>query len=80
MSMYDAVLTSKGLGAHVRLNGINIRRLEPLEDTLRIMMEAGFDDETADRSLASLDTLTSDSAQVRILARRSTGYPQVSEV
>lgn len=80
MSMYEAVLTSKGLGAYVRLNGIDIGQLEPVEETLRIMMQAGFDDETAARSLASLATLASASARERILARRSTGHPQVSEV
>lgn len=80
MSMYDAVLTSQGLGAYLRLNGINIRQLEPVEETLRIMMAAGFDDETAARSLASLATLASASARERILAGRSTGHPQVSEV
>lgn len=80
LSMYDAVLTTKGLGAYVRLNGIDIRQLESVEETLRIMMKAGFDDETAARSLATLATLASASARERILARRSTGHPQVSEV
>lgn len=80
MSMYDAVLTSQGLGAYLRLNGIDIRQLEPVEETLRIMMDAGFDDETAARSLASLATLASASARERILAGRSTGHPQVPEV
>lgn len=80
VSMYDAVLTPRGLGAYLRLNAIDIRQLEPVEDTLRIMMEAGFDDETAARSLAALASLASASARERILARRSTGHPQVSEV
>jgi AcrR family transcriptional regulator len=79
-SMYDAVLAAKGLGAYVRLDRTDIALLEPVEETLHIMIDAGFDDETAARSLAALATLAAGTARERILAQRPAGHPQVPEL
>lgn len=79
-SMHDAVLEAEGLGAYVRLSAADIALLEPVEQALRTMMEAGFDDESAARSLATLATLAAAVAREKILAQRPAGHPQVSEV
>lgn len=80
LSMHQAVLEAQGLGQYVRLGGSDIALLEPVEQSLSIMLEAGFDDETAARSLAALATLASASARERLLAQRPSGHPQVPEV
>ncbi|WP_081913695.1 TetR/AcrR family transcriptional regulator C-terminal domain-containing protein [Glycomyces sp. NRRL B-16210] len=80
LSMHDAVLAARGLGAYVRLDGTDIALLEPVEETLRIMIDAGLDDETAARGLAALATLAGGIARERVLAQRPTGHPQVPEI
>ncbi|KDA06401.1 hypothetical protein DC31_11225 [Microbacterium sp. CH12i] len=80
LSMHDAVLASKGLGVYIRLTSANVALLEPVEDTLRIMIAAGFDDETAASSLAALATLAGAIARERLVAERSSGHPQLPEL
>jgi TetR/AcrR family transcriptional regulator, tetracycline repressor protein len=77
VSMYEAVLSSGRLGTYVRFRSIDVALLEPVEQTLRIMMAAGFDDETAARSLAALASLATDIARERLLTDRPVGHPQV---
>jgi len=76
-SMYDAVLASGGFGVHIRLSPADIALLEPVEHTLRIMTAAGFDDETAARSLAALAALAGAIARERQMDERATGHPQL---
>jgi len=80
LSMHDAVVASRGLGAYVRLTSADVVLLQPVEQTLRIMMAAGFDDETAARSLAALAGLAATVARERLLAERPSGHPQVPEL
>jgi AcrR family transcriptional regulator len=77
VSMHDAVIASGGLGAYVQLSPANVAVLEPVEQTLRIMMAAGFDDETAARSLAALADMAAAVARGRLRAERPTGHPDV---
>lgn len=79
-SMHDAVLAAQGLGAYVRLSGANVVLLEPVEAALRIMLAAGFDEETAARGIAALASLAGAAAREEILSRRSGGHSQVPEL
>lgn len=79
-SMHDAVLASKGLGVYIRLSSVNVSLLEPVEQTLRIMVAAGFDDEFAARSLAALSSLAGAVARDRLISERPSGHPQLPEL
>ncbi len=80
VSMHDAVLASGGLGAYVRLTPSDVAVLEPVEQTLGIMIAAGFDDETAARSLTTLAGIAAATARERVIAGRQTGHPQAPAV
>lgn len=80
LSMHGAVLAAKGLGVYVRLTAANVALLEPVDRTLRIMTEAGFDDETAARSLAALTSMAGALAREQLIAQQPSGHPQVPEL
>lgn len=80
VSMHDAVLASEGFGVYVRFTSTDVALLEPVEHTLQIMLAAGFDHDTAARSLATLATLASATARERLLVDRPTGHPQLPEL
>jgi TetR/AcrR family tetracycline transcriptional repressor len=80
ISMHDGVLASGGLGAYVRLNPLDVDLLTPVEDTLELMMHAGFDDETAARGLAALASIAAAAAREHLNAERPSGHPQVPEL
>jgi len=80
LSIHDAVALTGVLGAYVQLRPTDLALLEPVEHTLRVMMAAGFDDETSARSLATLTTLAAALGRDREVARRTTGHPQVPEL
>jgi hypothetical protein len=63
----------------VRLTAAGVVLSQSVEDTLRIMTGAGFDDEMAARSLAALSALAAATARERLVAARPTG-PQVPEL
>ena len=73
-------MATDGLAAYVHLDDMSIGRLQPVEQTLRIMVAAGFDDESAARCLASLATLSSACARDRLQSWRRTGHPHVPAV
>jgi len=79
-SMYDAVLLTGGLGLYVQLTSAAVAVLEPVEQALRIMVDAGFDDETSARSLATLASLAAAVGREQVTAQRTTGHPQVPEL
>ncbi|WP_440710641.1 TetR/AcrR family transcriptional regulator C-terminal domain-containing protein [Herbiconiux sp. YIM B11900] len=79
-SMHDAVIAANGHGAYIELSATDVVLLEPVEHTLRIMMAAGFDDETAARGLATLASFAAAAAREQLIARRSSGHPQVPEL
>jgi TetR/AcrR family transcriptional regulator, tetracycline repressor protein len=79
-SMHNAVVAAGGLGTYVRLRAADVAQLEPVERTLRIMIAAGFDDETAARCLAALANLAAAVAREGIIAERERGHPQISEL
>lgn len=79
-SLYDAVVLAGGLGVYVQLTSADVAVLEPVEQTLRIMVEAGFDDETSARSLATLASLAAAIGREHLVAQRTTGHPQVPEL
>jgi TetR/AcrR family tetracycline transcriptional repressor len=80
ISMHDAMLAAGGLGAYIQFSLDDVGALEPVERTLRTMMAAGFDDETAARSLATLSTLAMAIARERLQTPQSAGHPQVPEL
>lgn len=80
LSMHQAVLSSEGLGVYIRFTSSDVALLEPVEQTLRIMEAAGFDDETAARSLATLGSLAAALAREQLIAQRPSGHPQVPEL
>lgn len=79
VSMYDAVIASEGFGVYIRLTSADIAVLEPVEQTLRIMLAAGFDEATAARALATLATLAGATAREHLLQQRAAGHPQFPE-
>lgn len=77
LSIHEAVIAADGLAAYVHLSDMSIGGLRPVEQTLRIMVAAGFDDESAARCLASLATLSSACARERLLSWTQDGHPHV---
>ncbi len=77
LSMHDAMLAAGGLVTYLQLTLAEVTVLEPVEHTLRSMMDAGFDDETAARSLTALSSLAMAVARERLLGTRQNGHPQV---
>jgi TetR/AcrR family transcriptional regulator, tetracycline repressor protein len=80
VSMHDAMLAAGSLAAYLQLTLAQVTVLEPVEHTLRLMMEAGFDDETAARSLAALSSLAMAVAREQLLGPRHNGHPQVPKL
>ena len=76
-SIHGAVMATDGLAAYVHLENMGIGQLRPVEQTLRIMVAAGFDDESAARCLASLATLSTACARQRLQSRTQDGHPHV---
>jgi hypothetical protein len=65
---------------NVHLQANDVALFEPVELTLRIMTEAGFDDETSARCLTTLANLASSAARERVIAQRSHVRPRVPEL
>jgi AcrR family transcriptional regulator len=80
VSMHNAMLAAGSLGAYLQFSLADVGALEPVEHTLRAMMAAGFDDETAARSLATLSTLAMAIARERLQTPQLAGHPQVPEL
>ncbi len=80
VSIHDEVLAAEGHGTRIPLSAVHIALLQPVDHTLRIMMDAGFDDETAARGLAALATQAAAMARERLMTRRATGHPHVPQL
>ena len=78
--MYRALLDAGALGEYVQVRAADVPLLEPAERTLAVLMDAGFDDETAARSLTTLAGIATSAARDRLMVERDGVHPRLPQL